>query len=233
MGGGDDQLTIGTVPLVPDPGNRTLEYPNGVPVADTQHMTNGNTAIMFVLGGEQNDNFEVDHNRGMLYLHGGGGDDRFLLKTFLVLKENPDRPDEVTNLTTLFGGTGNNRYEYLQNSPVNINGGSGIDTIVVDGTPIADTFVITNTYIAGAGRIVSFQNVEAIEVDGGGGPDQIYILSTNPKLVTVVDGGSGDDVIHIGGTPPILVFDPPAQTYQPPSFTVPLPPIVQFTDYKY
>ena len=51
MGGGDDSIVVGTVPLVPDPGNRTLEYPDGVPVADTAHMTNGNTATLFVLGG--------------------------------------------------------------------------------------------------------------------------------------------------------------------------------------
>src|SRR5205814_5831639 len=140
------------------------------------------------LGGTQNDSFEVNHNRGFVYLHGGAGDDRFQLKTFLVLKENPDRPDLVTNLMQLFGGTGSNRYEYLPNSPVNINGGSGIDTIVLDGTPIPDTFVITNVSIAGAGRIVSFQNIESIEVDGGGGADQIYILSTNPNFVTIVHG---------------------------------------------
>ena len=196
-------------------------------------MTNGNTATLFVLGGAQNDNFEVNHNRGMVYLHGGAGDDRFLLKTFLVLKENPDKPDLVTNLMTLFGGTGMNRYEYVQNAPVDINGGPGIDTIVVIGTPIGDNFVVTDTYIAGAGRIVTFKNVEPIEVDGGGGPDEIWILATNPNLVTVIDGGSGDDIIHIGGTPPILVFDDPPQTYVPPPFIIPLPPIVQYTHYKY
>ena len=48
------------------------------------NMTNGNTATLFVLGNDQNDRFEVNHNRGKLYLHGGNGDDRFLLKTFLV-----------------------------------------------------------------------------------------------------------------------------------------------------
>ena len=145
MGTGDDNITIGTVPLVPDPGNRNLEYPNGVPVADTKHMTNGNTAPMYVMGGAQNDYFEVDHNRGMLFLAGDAGDDTFLLKTFLVLKENPNNPDEVTNLTTLFGGSGSNRYEYLQNAPVFINGGTGFDTIIIDShalLPVADSLLI-------------------------------------------------------------------------------------------
>src|SRR5581483_9601634 len=77
LGAGDDSMIIGTVPLVPDPGNRTLEYPNGVPVADTAHMTNGNTAPLYVLGGTNDDYFEVDHNVGMLYLAGDAGDDTF------------------------------------------------------------------------------------------------------------------------------------------------------------
>src|SRR5205085_9384642 len=111
-----------------------------------------------------------------------------------------------------------------------INGGPGIDTIVVIGTPIADTFIITDTYIAGAGRIVSFVGVEAVEVDGGGGDDQIYVLSTGLKFETIVDGGSGNDTIHVGGTPPTLVFDPPPFTYTPPAFEVPLPPELVWSD---
>ena len=223
LGAGDDSIVIGTVPLIPDPGNRTLEYPNGVPVADTAHMTNGNTAPMYVLGGTQNDYFEVDHNVGMLYLAGDEGDDTFLINTFLVLKQNPDKPDEVTNLTTLFGGTGTNRYQYLQNAPVSINGGSGYDTIIIVGTPIDDTFIITNTYIAGAGRIVNYVGVESIEVDGGGGNDSIYVLSTDPALTVTVNGGSGDDTIYIGGTPPPLVYDPPPFTYTPPAYHITTP----------
>ena len=132
LGGGDDEIVVGTVPLVPDPGNRTLEFPDGVPVADTENMTNGNSAPLFVLGEGNNDRFEVNHNRAKLFLHGGAGNDRFLLKTFLVLRENPEDQEEITNLATLFGGAGTNRYDYLQNAPVFINGGPGLDTIVVD-----------------------------------------------------------------------------------------------------
>ena len=199
LGGGDDELIVGTVPLVPDPGNRTLEFPDGVPVADTENMTNGNSAALFVLGEGNNDRFEVNHNRAALFLHGGAGNDRFLLKTFLVLRENPEDSEAVTNLATLFGGAGNNRYDYLQNAPVFINGGPGIDTIVVIGTPIGDTFIVTDTLIVGAGRITTFLNIEAIEVDGAGGPDTIWIMSTNANLSTTVIGGGGDDTIHLGG----------------------------------
>ena len=80
----------------------------------------------------------------------------------------PHRPRPV-------GGPGDTRCDYVQNAPVFIHGGPGIDTIVVIGTPISDVFIITDTYIAGAGRIVSFTGVEAVEVDGAGGDDIISI----------------------------------------------------------
>ena len=233
MGSGDDSIVVGTVPLKPDPGNRTLEYPNGVPVADTAHMTNGNSTPLYVLGGTQNDYFEVNHNVGALYLAGDAGDDTFLINTFLVLKQNPDKPDEITNLTTLFGGTGSNRYQYLQNAPVSINGGSGFDTIIVVGTPIDDTFIVTNTYIVGAGRLVNFTGIESIEIQSGGGNDTIWILSTKADLKVTVDGGSGDDTIHIGGTPPPIVYQPPPTIYQPPSYTVITPELHTVTVSQY
>ena len=89
---------------------------------------------------------------------------------------------------------------------------------MVVGTPIGDTFVVTDTYVAGAGRIVTFTAVEAVEVDGAGGPDDIYVLATGDAFETVITGGSGDDTIHVGGDPPTLVFDPPPFTYTPPPF---------------
>ena len=228
LGEGDDAIVVGTVPLKPDPGNRTLEFPEGVPVVDLDNLTNGNSNLLFMLGERGNDNFEVNFNRAQLYLHGGQGDDRFLLKTFLVLREDADDPDEITNLAKVFGGEGSNRYEYLQNGPVAINGGPGTDTLVIVGTPIGDVFVVTSTVIAGAGRIVNFRGIEAVEIDGGGGDDQIYVLSTDDQFTLTINGGSGDDVIHLGGDHPPLVFDPPPFTYQPPAIQVQLPPTLVF-----
>ena len=214
-GDGDDEITIGTVPLIPDSGNRTLEFPEGVPVADVDNLTNGASNELYIYGQGENDRFEVNYNLAPLYLHGGSGDDRFLLKTFLVLRDNPADDQEVTNLANLFGGTGSNRYSYLENGPVTINGGPGIDTLVIVGTPVADTFVITETVVAGAGRLVSFRGIEAVEINGAGGGDNIYVLSTKAVTTTIV-GGSGDDVIHFGGDHPPLVFDPPEISITPP-----------------
>jgi len=107
----------------------------------------------------------------------------------------------------VFGGTGSNRYDYLANAPVVINGGSGSDTLVIEGTPMGDLFVVTNTFIVGAGRYVTYSNIENVEIDAGGGPDQIYVLGTRAGTTTTIDGGSGDDVIHIGGCPPPVLVD--------------------------
>ena len=224
FGTGNDNAVVGTVPLIPDTGNRTLDFPNGVPVVNTKAMTNGNSNDLFIMGGSGDDTFQVDHNSAMLYLHGGSGTSLFLLNTFLVLRNNASNPSQITNLNTIFGGSGNNRYEYLQNAPVDIVGGSGYNTIVVVGTPIADTFIIGNNFIAGAGRIVNFSNIQSIEVDGAGGNDTIDILATNPNLTTTVNGGTGDNTINIGGDPAPLVFNPPPFTYTPPPITVPQPP---------
>ena len=231
-GDGDDEIIVGTVPLEPDTANRTLEFPDGVPVADEDNITNGASNDLFIFGQGQNDRFEVNYNRAPLYLHGGSGDDRFVLKTFLVLRDNPADDQEVTNLANLFGGSGNNRYSYLENGPVAINGGPGTDTLVIVGTPMADKFVITDTVVAGAGRLVSFRGIEALEVDGAGGGDEIFILSTNEAFTTTVIGGSGDDTIHFGGDHPPLVFDPPEISITPPEIQVESTPILVYEDVK-
>ncbi|HEX4527586.1 MAG TPA: hypothetical protein VH108_12695 [Gaiellaceae bacterium] len=228
LGGGDDTLTVGTVPLKPDPGNRTLEFPDGVPVVDTDNLTNGNSNPMYAMGEANNDDFEVNYNRASLFLHGGAGNDRFELKTFLVLREDQANPQAITNLTTVFGGEGSNRYDYLQDGPVLINGGPGDDTLVFVGTPIGDTFIITSNVIAGAGRIANFRGIESVEVDGGGGNDQFWVLSTSEDFVLTINGGSGDDVINLGGDPPPLLFDPPPVSYTPPKIIVQQPPTLSF-----
>ncbi|MCH5377973.1 MAG: hypothetical protein JJ992_28785, partial [Planctomycetes bacterium] len=230
LGAGRDEVTVGTVPLIPDPDNRTLDYPDGVPIADTSRMTNGVSAVTVILGQEGDDSFEVNHNVAKLFLHGGSDDDRFVVNTFLTLRDNPDDTNEITNLTTLFGGEGSNRYEHVQDAPVVINGGTGRDVTVIVGTAIEDTFVITENYVAGAGSITYYTDIEQIEIDAGGGDDVIWILGASDQLETTVRGGSGDDIFHLGGKHPTLIFDPPAFDYQPPAFEVQGAP---FIDYQY
>ena len=81
---------------------------------------------------------------------------------------------------------------------------------------------------AGAGRIVPFTGIEKLEVNGAGGADNIYILSSPKHISVTVRGGTGDDTIHLGGDHPTLFFDPPAFTFQPPSFTVQDDPVIVY-----
>src|SRR5207249_2397531 len=110
----------------------------------------------------------------------------------------------------------------------NIFGGPGIDTVVVNGTAIGDTFIITSKFVAGAGRIVPYTGIEKLVVNGAGGDDSIYILSSPPSLEITVTGGTGNDSVHLGGDHPALFFDPPAFTFQPPSFTAQDPPVIVY-----
>ncbi len=221
MGEGDDVITIGTVPLILD------DF--GVPVADLANTTNGTSALMTVNGGAGNDNFEVNRNLEALFLNGDDGDDDgddgdddiFVINTFLVKREDPNDPDsQILNLTSITGGAGSDQYEYLQNAPVFIDGGDGFDTVVLNGTPIGDVFVVTDRFTVGAGRQVFYENIERFELNAAGGDDEIYVLSTSPAIETIIRGGTGDDEIHLGGDHPAIPFDPEAKNVPQADFTV-------------
>ena len=114
-------------------------------------MTNGNSNSLFVFSYDQDDAFDVNFNRAKIFLHGGAGDDRFVRKTFLVLKENTEDAEEVTNLTNAFGSA-DQSVRLLDKGPAFINR-DGIDTLVVIGTA-SDTVV--PSYLLGQGRSWKF-----------------------------------------------------------------------------
>jgi Ca2+-binding RTX toxin-like protein len=51
--------------------------------------------------------------------------------------------NETQYNTTLNAGAGDDTISYVVNSPVNIDGGSGTNTLALIGTEFADTFVVT------------------------------------------------------------------------------------------
>ncbi|NBO21052.1 MAG: hypothetical protein EBU97_03730, partial [Rhodobacteraceae bacterium] len=94
---------------------------------------------------------------------------------------------------------GDDAFLYNINAPVNIDGGAGVDRVVVLGTEYGDTFLITDQGIFGAGLSISFAGVEVAEVDGLEGDDTFYVMSTSDKVVTNVIGGLGNDRVVVGG----------------------------------
>ena len=86
------------------------------------------------------------------------------------------------------------------NSPVRIDGGDGLDTLVVVGTEFGDNFVITAQGVFGAGLFVTYEGIEKLVVDAQEGNDRFYIASTPQDVVVEVYGGLGSDVFNVGGT---------------------------------
>ena len=105
----------------------------------------------------------------------------------------------VQGNTEVNGGDGTDTINYAINAPVSIDGGAGFDKVVVLGTPFNDAFVVTSQGIFGANLNVTFVNVESAELDTLEGNDTIYILGTNPDIVTTVIGGLGSDTIQVLG----------------------------------
>ena len=89
--------------------------------------------------------------------------------------------------------------QYNVNAPVNVDGGTGFDKLVILGTEFADDFVLTNKGVFGAGLNVKFTTVEVVEVDGLEGDDQFFVLSTAYGVAYRVIGGLGSDLISVLG----------------------------------
>ena len=73
---------------------------------------------------------------------GGSGDDTFIVRAFLVA---------AGTHIGVKGGSGNDTIEYNVDAPVDIEGGTGFNTLVLLGTEANDTFVVTETGIFGGG----------------------------------------------------------------------------------
>ncbi|MCA9199021.1 MAG: calcium-binding protein, partial [Planctomycetales bacterium] len=205
LGQGADQVFVANV---------VTRIDDGVEVVDLDQTSHGVSAKTTIVGGDDNDYFEINHNVAELFLYGDDGDDTFVINTFLVIRD--ETTNEVKNLTSITGGDGADRYEYLQNALVNIDGGAGNDTVVINGTPIGDVMVVTESLAIAGGRLVYFDNIERLEINASGGDDEIYVLGTKEGVETVVRGGSGEDNIHLGGDHPAFLFDPPQQLISQP-----------------
>ena len=80
-----------------------------------------------------------------------------------------------------------------------IDGGDGLDTLVVLGTEFGDDFVVTDKGVFGAGLYITYTGVEKVVVDGQEGNDRFYVQSTSPNVELELVGGLGSDTFDIGG----------------------------------
>ena len=160
-------------------------------------LTNGVSDPVTINGGTGDDLFDIFRNKDSLTLNGEDGDDTFIIRTFVADSE----------LTKVSSGVGRDLIRYVMNAPVAIDGGDGYDTVIFVGTEFADTFVITANGVYGAGRYVSYLNVERLVIDGMEGNDRFYVQSTNANVETRIVGGLGSDRVEIAGHAPAVQAD--------------------------
>jgi hypothetical protein len=186
MFGSDPKAALGNVALGDDIA--TVETTVGF-------LSRGVSFATTAYGGKGDNQFRVYSNAAELKLIGGEGDDNFVVRAF-VLKDNSGIS---TSKTTIKGGSGSSRIEYNVNAPVSIDGGAGINSVVIVGTEKDDNFVITRDGVQGAGLNTRFTNIQKLEVDGLEGNDHFYVLSTHENMVTTLIGGAGNNTFNVGG----------------------------------
>ena len=167
-------------------------------------LSNGISAPMTINGGDNDDHFIVFHNKSVLLLNGDNGDDLFDIRAFaLAGSQEPQR-----GRTDVSGGGGADFIQYAVNSPVDVNGGDGFDTVKVIGTEFGDDFVVTRDGVYGGGLNVRYVNIESLRVDCAEGDDRVYVESTSEKVSTEILGGLGNDTVNLSGEmPPVVSND--------------------------
>lgn len=119
-------------------------------------------------GGDDDDNFDIKA--------GGQNSEMTEAEPFKVKGEDPD---------------------YVVNSLVDIDGGTGSDTLFVSGTEEDDSYVVTDKAVVGGGLSINFANIQNLQVDCKEGNDLVSVLSTSPALSTVLYGNLGSDTFNV------------------------------------
>ena len=144
------------------------------------YLSNGVEHATSIVGGEGNDTFNVLHNKAAVSLSGGLGNDTFNVAMFQEKHE-----DETTSI--------------VENGPVTLIGGAGIDKMSIAGSEGDDTFVISHGRIFGEGIDVQTVSIEDKNVYGGDSDDSFYVLDSEAKEITKLYGNKGNDSFYNGG----------------------------------
>ncbi len=177
-----------------------FDYDTLALTATTQgFLSNGISEPATLQGGIGADTFTVFSNLATLTLIGGATDNVFTVRAFALAGSQPD--DTARKMTDIIGGRGINLIEYAVNAPVNILGGAGTNTVVVLGSELGDTFVVTPQGVFGAGLFASMTGIQYLKIDGLAGDNNFEVVGTDPGVVTHIYGGIGSNTFDVGGTP--------------------------------
>jgi hypothetical protein len=176
------------------------------------YLSDGNSHKITLNGGAGGDTFDVLRNKEILDLNGQSGDDTFVVRSFVYLElevdgntTSPDLEDvgltggEDDDLMDVLGdfSTKSEDPDYVVNSLVDIDGGTGNDRLIVVGTEYDDSYVVADGKVYGGGLSINFNSIESLEVTAAEGNDLISVLSTSPDFQTVLYGDLGSDTFVI------------------------------------
>ncbi len=192
-GGGNDTFQIGQIfHSARDPLAGIAEE-DQFPTLETAQgfLSRGISFALAIRGGGGDDQFLVCHNQAPLDLYGEDGDDEFLVRVFAVLGGNGHESGQITN------------------GLLNIEGGAGINTLLLLLSEENDQIVLTEEGIYGGGVLASHADLQRLEIDGMAGDDLFYILSVGPETEVLITGNLGSDTFIIAGeiTGPGVVYD--------------------------
>ncbi|NEU80298.1 DUF4347 domain-containing protein [Nostoc sp. UIC 10630] len=190
---GNDSFQVGQVfKTERDAGNANLAFEDEFATTQTTRgfLSNGVSFATTIKGEAGEDTFVVFRNTATLDLFGGEDDDLFVIRSFA---------EEGSSDSAVDTGAGADTVEYVMNAALNISGGAGIDTLRVIGTEFGDNFLVTANGIFGAGRSITYNEIEILEIDGAEGDDKFFVLSTSNLVTTKLFGGLGSDSFSIGG----------------------------------
>ncbi|WP_405339384.1 hypothetical protein [Fibrobacter sp.] len=184
-GAGNDNITVGQMfnsertsgadaKVLPKDVFDTTFTTKGYLSNGVQHSTN-------IEGGEGNDVFSVLHNDAAVSLSGGTGNDTFNVAMFQKI-------DRVTKTKS-----------FVENSPVTMIGGSGIDRMNIVGSDGDDNFILRDGKVSGNGLDVQTVSVENKNIYGSDGDDSFYVMDTAAGEVTKLMGNNGNDSFYNGG----------------------------------
>jgi aspartate 1-decarboxylase len=212
-GNGSDVFIVGQLYNAPHDS-----YGVGTVLTTRGYLSHGTTSPLSLFGGNDNDKFLLQHNLGVMFVFGEAGDDIVVLRSFLILnvtEESTCSRQQALNFTspsnstvvrlniTISGGEGNDQLqfdmspEYVQNAPVQADGGSGFNSFALVGTEAADAFVVAEDELCGGGRYAEYVNFQEFVVLGAEGNDRIYVLGSPQGAVLRISGGLGSDSVQI------------------------------------
>ena len=184
-GAGDDTVTVGQLfeserTTDKDHSNvKTNDVFNTIKTSQG-YLSEGVMHSTSIVGGEGNDTFNVLHNQAAVSLSGGLGNDTFNVAMFQQIN-------------------GDGSKSIVENGPVTLIGGAGIDKMSIVGSDGDDDFVLSQGRVLANGIDVQSVSIENKNVYGGDGDDSFYVLDTAEDEVMKLYGNNGNDSFYNGG----------------------------------